>query len=69
MYTQNPCEDYVDSAAKQCLQIHLTPSQGDILIFMPGQEEIETTCDVIAGKSTCNSKGGQSKCPNASTLN
>lgn len=49
MYTQNPCDDYVDSAAKQCIQIHLTPSQGDILVFMPGQEEIETTCDVIAG--------------------
>ena len=49
VYSRNMCEDYVDSAAKQALQIHLQPSIGDILIFMPGQEEIETTCEVIAG--------------------
>lgn len=24
---------------------------GDILVFMPGQEDIETTCDVITGKT------------------
>ena len=23
---------------------------GDILIFMPGQEDIEVTCDLISGK-------------------
>ena len=23
--------------------------QGDILIFMPGQEDIEVTCDLITG--------------------
>jgi pre-mRNA-splicing factor ATP-dependent RNA helicase DHX38/PRP16 len=50
LYSRNPCEDYVDSAIKQAIQIHLTPSQGDILIFMPGQEEIETTCDAIADR-------------------
>ena len=49
LYTRNPCEDYVDSAVKQVIQIHLQPSIGDMLVFMPGQEEIETTCDVIAG--------------------
>lgn len=49
LYTRNPCEDYVESAVKQAIQIHLQPSNGDMLIFMPGQEEIETTCDVISG--------------------
>ncbi|KAL5467249.1 hypothetical protein EMCRGX_G031450 [Ephydatia muelleri] len=47
LYTRNPCEDYVESAVRQAIQIHLQPSVGDILIFMPGQEEIEVTCDVI----------------------
>lgn len=47
LYSRNPCEDYVESTVKQAIQIHLQPSIGDILIFMPGQEEIETTCDVI----------------------
>ena len=35
---------------KQAVQIHLQPSRGDMLIFMPGQEEIEVTCDSITGK-------------------
>ena len=40
----------MDSSVKQAVQIHLQPSKGDILIFMPGQEEIEVTCDVISGE-------------------
>lgn len=49
LYSRNNCEDYVESAVRQAVQIHLQPSLGDILIFMPGQEEIITTCEVIAG--------------------
>lgn len=48
-FTKNPIEDYVDAAVKQALQIHLQPMPGDILIFMPGQEDIEVTCDLISG--------------------
>lgn len=40
-------EDYVDAAVKQSVQIHLTADEGDILIFMPGQEDIEVTCATI----------------------
>ncbi|PSN46455.1 Pre-mRNA-splicing factor ATP-dependent RNA helicase PRP16 [Blattella germanica] len=47
-FSKNPVEDYVDSAVKQALQIHLQPQEGDILIFMPGQEDIEVTCEVLA---------------------
>ena len=36
-----PVEDYVDSAVKQAVKIHLGGLDGDILIFMPGQEDIE----------------------------
>jgi pre-mRNA-splicing factor ATP-dependent RNA helicase DHX38/PRP16 len=49
-HSKSPCEDYVDSAIKQVLQIHLSMPQGDILVFMTGQEDIEATCNVIAGK-------------------
>jgi pre-mRNA-splicing factor ATP-dependent RNA helicase DHX38/PRP16 len=48
-HSKSPCEDYVDSAIKQVLQIHLSMPQGDILVFMTGQEDIEATCTVIAG--------------------
>ncbi|XP_055383780.1 pre-mRNA-splicing factor ATP-dependent RNA helicase PRP16 isoform X2 [Condylostylus longicornis] len=46
-FSKTTCEDYVDSAVKQALQIHLQPTEGDILIFMPGQEDIEVTCEVL----------------------
>lgn len=47
MFAKNPCEDYVDAAVKQILQIHLSHPVGDVLVFMTGQEDIEVTCSVI----------------------
>lgn len=47
-FSKNTVEDYVESAVKQTLQIHLGNMKGDILIFMPGQEDIEVTCEVLA---------------------
>ncbi|KAK5642286.1 hypothetical protein RI129_008453 [Pyrocoelia pectoralis] len=52
LFSKNPVEDYVDAAVKQALQIHLQPPSGDILIFMPGQEDIEVTCEVLAERLT-----------------
>lgn len=49
LFSKTPCEDYVDSAVKQALQIHISHPPGDVLIFMTGQEDIECTCDVIKG--------------------
>ncbi|EFA81788.1 hypothetical protein PPL_05783 [Heterostelium album PN500] len=47
LWSKTPCEDYVDAAVKQALSIHLTHPEGDILIFMTGQEDIEATCATI----------------------
>lgn len=47
IHAKNPVEDYVDAAIKQVLQIHLQPRIGDILVFMPGQEDIEVTCEAL----------------------
>ncbi|PVF97099.1 putative PRP16-RNA-dependent ATPase [Serendipita vermifera] len=47
-HSKSPCEDYVDSAVKQVLQIHLSLPPGDILVFMTGQEDIEVTCQVVS---------------------
>lgn len=49
-HAKSPCEDYVDSAVKQVLQIHLSLPPGDILVFMTGQEDIEITCQVVQGE-------------------
>ncbi|KAL3103485.1 hypothetical protein niasHT_025352 [Heterodera trifolii] len=45
-----PVEDHVDAAVKQAVKIHLGGMEGDILIFMPGQEDIEVTCALIKEK-------------------
>uniref|UniRef100_A0A672PQL0 Pre-mRNA-splicing factor ATP-dependent RNA helicase PRP16 n=1 Tax=Sinocyclocheilus grahami TaxID=75366 RepID=A0A672PQL0_SINGR len=47
LFSKVPQEDYVEAAVKQALQIHLSGMMGDILIFMPGQEDIEVTSDQI----------------------
>ena len=46
-FSRSPCEDYVDSAVKQVLAIHVSQGVGDILVFMTGQEDIEVTCELI----------------------
>lgn len=47
LHSKNAVDDYVDAAVKQVLQIHLQPRSGDILVFMPGQEDIEVTCESL----------------------
>ena len=37
LFAKTPCEDYVEGAVKQAMQIHLSQPAGDILIFMTGQ--------------------------------
>lgn len=46
-FSRSPCEDYVDSAVKQVLAIHVSQGSGDILVFMTGQEDIRATCELI----------------------
>ncbi|CAN4088389.1 unnamed protein product [Withania somnifera] len=48
-YTKAPEADYLDAAIVTALQIHVTqpPGDGDILIFLTGQEEIETAEEII----------------------
>ncbi|XP_060202211.1 pre-mRNA-splicing factor ATP-dependent RNA helicase DEAH1-like isoform X1 [Lycium barbarum] len=46
-YTKVPEADYMDAAVVTALQIHVTQPPGDILIFLTGQEEIETAEEII----------------------
>ena len=43
-YGKSTPEDYVDAAVKKAIEVHLQYPQGDILVFMTGQEDIEATC-------------------------
>ncbi|CAI2328535.1 unnamed protein product [Caenorhabditis sp. 36 PRJEB53466] len=51
-YTQAPEADYLDAAIVSVMQIHMTqPLPGDILVFLTGQEEIETVQEALIEKS------------------
>ncbi|KAJ1372355.1 putative pre-mRNA-splicing factor ATP-dependent RNA helicase mog-5 [Parelaphostrongylus tenuis] len=47
LYTKEPETDYLDAAHITVMQIHLTEPPGDILVFLTGQEEIDTSCEVL----------------------
>ncbi|KAJ1846841.1 Pre-mRNA-splicing factor ATP-dependent RNA helicase PRP16 [Coemansia sp. RSA 2703] len=47
MFSRTPCDDYVDSAVRQTLTVHLSQAAGDILVFMTGQEDIEACCTAL----------------------
>ncbi|KAK6352748.1 DEAH-box ATP-dependent RNA helicase prp43 [Orbilia brochopaga] len=43
-YTPEPERDYVEAALRTVLQIHGSEPEGDILLFLTGEEEIEEAC-------------------------
>jgi ATP-dependent RNA helicase DHX8/PRP22 len=47
LYTKEPESDYLDAALLTIMNIHLSEPAGDILLFLTGQEEIDTACEVL----------------------
>ncbi|KKP03885.1 pre-mRNA-splicing factor ATP-dependent RNA helicase prp43 [Trichoderma harzianum] len=47
-YTPEPERDYVEAAIRTVLQIHASEPEGDILLFLTGEDEIEDACRKIA---------------------
>ncbi|CAD0044220.1 unnamed protein product [Aureobasidium pullulans] len=47
MYSREPESDYLDAALTTVMQIHLTEPPGDILLFLTGKEEIDTSCEIL----------------------
>jgi pre-mRNA-splicing factor ATP-dependent RNA helicase DHX16 len=51
-YTKSPEADYVDAAVVTVLQIHVSqPLNGDVLVFLTGQEEIETAAEILTQRT------------------
>ncbi|RDX78510.1 Pre-mRNA-splicing factor ATP-dependent RNA helicase DEAH1, partial [Mucuna pruriens] len=46
-FTEAVEADYLDAAIVASLKIHVTEPPGDILVFLPGQEEIETAEEIL----------------------
>nr|MBE5726261.1 lethal (2) 37Cb [Cucujiformia] len=49
-YTKAPEADYVDACVISVLQIHATQPLGDILVFLTGQDEIETAQELLTDR-------------------
>nr|NVI75401.1 lethal (2) 37Cb [Cucujiformia]NVI75435.1 lethal (2) 37Cb [Cucujiformia] len=49
-YTKAPEADYVDACIISVLQIHATQPLGDILVFLTGQDEIETCQELLTDR-------------------
>ncbi len=50
-YTKAPEADYIDACVVTVLQIHVTQPLGDILVFLTGQEEIETCQELLTERT------------------
>ena len=50
-YSPEPERDYVEAAVRTVLQIHQYEDDGDILLFLTGEQEIEDTCRRISDQS------------------
>ena len=58
-YTKKPVDDYIDAALTTVLQIHLSGSRksdnnlryGDVLVFLTGQEDIESLCQLLRDRA------------------
>ncbi|XP_036789660.1 LOW QUALITY PROTEIN: pre-mRNA-splicing factor ATP-dependent RNA helicase DHX16-like [Oncorhynchus mykiss] len=46
-YTKAPEADYLEACVVSVLQIYVTQPPGDCLVFLTGQEEIETCCELL----------------------
>jgi pre-mRNA-splicing factor ATP-dependent RNA helicase DHX16 len=46
-YTKAPEADYIEACVVTILQIHVTQPLGDVLVFLPGQEEIEQCQEIL----------------------
>ena len=52
LHTKAPEADYLDAAIVTVLQIHVTqPIGGDILVFLTGQEEVDTAAEIVTQRT------------------
>lgn len=50
-YTKSPEANFLDAAVVTALQLHFTQPPGDILLFLPGQQEIDEAVEEVQRRS------------------
>ena len=58
-FTPEPERDYLEAAIRTAVQIHLCEPEGDILLFLTGEQEIEETCQKLREQTGMVSADGQ----------
>jgi pre-mRNA-splicing factor ATP-dependent RNA helicase DHX15/PRP43 len=62
-YTPEPEKDYLEAVVRTVMQIHMCEPEGDILVFLTGQEEIEEACKrIVREMSRLGKEAGQLVC-------
>lgn len=50
LYSKEPEPDYFDITLLTVMQIHIAEDPGDILVFLTGQEEIDSACSILSDR-------------------
>lgn len=50
-FAKEPEADYLEAAIDTVMDIHVTQDPGDILVFLTGQEEIDSACEILYERS------------------
>ena len=50
-YTKAPEADYLDAVVVSVLQIHVTQPLGDILVFLTGQDEVDSAAETLGARA------------------
>eukprot|EP00931_Biecheleriopsis_adriatica_P011948 TRINITY_DN113045_c0_g1_i1.p1 TRINITY_DN113045_c0_g1~~TRINITY_DN113045_c0_g1_i1.p1 ORF type:complete len:710 (-),score=160.11 TRINITY_DN113045_c0_g1_i1:113-2242(-) len=58
-YTAEPERDYLEAAIRTVIQIHNSEPEGDVLLFLTGEEEIENACRSLRKESTRYPENGE----------
>ena len=56
-YTVEPEDSYLDAALNTTLQIHLDEGPGDILVFLTGQQDIESLARLLLARFVSTAPG------------
>merc|ERR1719272_2272310 len=58
-YTAEPERDYLEAAIRTVIQIHNSEGPGDVLLFLTGEEEIESACRSLRKESHMHPDSGE----------
>jgi len=62
-YSSSPVEDYIERAVQTVFEINSQESEGDILVFLTGREEIESCMEMVADRLPSLPAGSQALQP------